>query len=245
MPEKRAEAARVLEAVFLCKQYGDKRALDAVSFQLKAGECLGVAGHNGSGKSTLLSLVAQTIPPDCGQLSYGGTPVLGDRNFARAHIGYVPQQESLLEDVTVEEILRAWQALCAVPDDSGLREAQSWLGLLPLFGKRISALSGGMKKRVSIAMALLNQPDILILDEVSSSLDRKYSQALRAYLKDFLQNGGSVLYCTHQKKDLTELCNRVLILQKGVLVFDQESACLLKDETLLDQWMAQEEEERE
>ena len=222
-------AHAVLEIISLSKRYGEKLALDAVSFSLQPGEVLGIAGHNGSGKSTLLSLVSQTLRPDSGRIVHEGKDILGDREFLKNHVGYIPQQDGLLEDLTVEETLRAWQSLCAAPSDAVRKDAEAWLGLSPLLRKRISALSGGMKKRVSIALALLNQPDILIMDEVAAALDRKYGQALAEFLLDFTKKGGSVLYCSHQKEELLQLCDRLLVLRNGTVIFYDGCAALPED----------------
>lgn len=104
------------------------------------------------------------------------------------------------------------------------------MGLKELLRKRISDLSGGMKKRVSIALALLNEPDILVMDEVNTALDQKYIQILRELIGDFTAKGGSVLYCSHQKEDFMQLCHRLLVLRCGTVIFYDETSALPVEE---------------
>ncbi len=207
-----------LVGVNLGKQYKDIVALDQVSFQLSPGECLGLAGHNGSGKSTLLSIVSQTLVPDHGDLQYGGQSVLGDTKFLRQHIGYIPQDVSLLEDLTVNETLSVWRTLCGAQLD-GLQFAIEQMRLGDFLDKRVATLSGGMKKRVSIALALMTKPNILLMDEVDTALDPQHKKILNELIQRFLKAGGAILYCSHQKEDLLANCHRLLILKEGRVVF--------------------------
>lgn len=219
----------ILEAIGLTKHFRKKLALNSISFQLYQGECLGIAGHNGSGKSTLLSLISQTRTPDSGEILYRGKNVLGDRAFLRKNMGYIPQEDGLLEDLTVAETLHAWQSLGESEDHDALNEAIWRMGIGDFVHKRIGDLSGGMKKRVSIAIALLNRPNILIMDEVSNALDRQFGKALETLIADFTKQGGSVLYCSHQQEDLLQFCDRLLILQGSNAVFYDRCSALPQD----------------
>ena len=219
MSNLRECAAFCLQAEGLAKSYGEKLALDHVSFEVNGGECLGIAGHNGSGKSTLLSLISQTLTPDAGDLQLSGASVFGDRRFLREEVGYVPQQDGLLPELRVEEMLRSWQALIQADDEAAYQAAVELMGLSPLLRKKIAQLSGGMKKRVSIALALLGSPRLLILDEVLSALDRNYCEGFLQYIQSFVAAGGGVLYCTHQKDEMLQICDRLLILKQGNVVF--------------------------
>ena len=211
-----------MEACSLSKKYGEKEALKQVSFRLSSGHCLGIAGHNGSGKSTLLGLVSQTIQPSAGDLRVQGHSLLGDRSFLRNYVGYVPQYDGLLEDLTVERSLRYWSSLLPRSNETTYLEVTKLMGLSSLRKKKISELSGGMKKRVSIALVLLGRPKLLIMDEAFSALDREYSEALSEFMKSFLSQGGSILLCSHQMKDLLIFSHKLLILRKGSVVFYDE-----------------------
>ncbi|NBI08673.1 ABC transporter ATP-binding protein [Colidextribacter sp. OB.20] len=206
----------MLEVRQLCKSYGGRQVLSPIRFLLPPGQCLGLAGHNGSGKSTLLRLIAQVERPDGGDVLYEGRSVLGDRAFLRQSLGYVPQSPELARELTVRQQLELWQAACGLsgplPDD-----VLELLGLEPLLKKPIRALSGGMAQRVSIALALLSRPRVLLMDEAASGLDRDYVPKLLDWLEGYLSRGGSLVWCSHHREELDRLCGAVLTLENGVL----------------------------
>ena len=205
----------MLEIRQLCKSYGGRRVLCPVSFVLPPGQCLGLAGHNGSGKSTLLRLIAQIERPDGGDVLYEGRSVLGNRQFLRGMLGYVPQSAELARELTVKQQLRLWQAACGLsgplPGD-----VLDLLGLEPLLKAPIRTLSGGMAQRVSIALALLNRPRVLLMDEAASGLDGGYVPRLLDWLEGvYLPGGGSLIWCSHHPEELSRLCGAVLTLEEG------------------------------
>lgn len=206
----------MLEVRELRKSYGGRQVLSPVSFVLPPGQCLGLAGHNGSGKSTLLRLMAQVEKADGGQVLYEGRPVLGDRRFLRTVLGWVPQSAQLARELTVRQQLKLWQGACGLSgplpgDVLGL------LGLEELLPRRISTLSGGMAQRLSIALALLPRPRLLLMDEATTGLDRDYVPRLLSWLEDFVSGGGGLVWCSHHEEELDRLCGAVLTLENGVL----------------------------
>lgn len=208
----------MLEVRGLCKSYGGRQVLCPVSFVLPPGQCLGLAGHNGSGKSTLLRLIAQIEKPDGGGVLYEGRSVLGNRQFLRKMLGYVPQSAELARELTVKQQLRLWQAACGLsgplPGD-----ILDLLGLEPLMKSPIRTLSGGMAQRVSIAMALLSRPRVLLMDEAASGLDGGYVPKLLDWLESTcLPGGGSLIWCSHHPEELERLCGAVLTLENGTLI---------------------------
>ena len=207
----------MLEARGLCKSYGGRQVLSPVSFLLPPGQCLGLAGSNGSGKSTLLRLLAQIERPDSGDILFEGRGVLGDRQFLRRRLGYAPQSAELARELTVRQQLTLWQRACGLtgplPED-----ILELLGLEPLLRRPIRALSGGMAQRVSIAMALLPRPRILLMDEATTGLDRDYVPRLLDWLEGFLAGGGSLVWCSHHQAELDRLCGAVLRLEDGRLL---------------------------
>ena len=207
----------MLEIDGLCKSYGGRRVLEPVRFFLPEGQCIGVVGENGSGKSTLLRLLAQIEPPDSGDIRFRGRSVLGDRHFFRRCVGYVPQHNDLLQDLTVDQQLKIWQSACGL-DHNLCRELDDLLGIGPMRKKRIRDLSGGMQRRVSIAMALMGDPRILIMDEATTGLDRDYRQALLCWLEDYLVGGGRMIWCTHDPEELDRLCGDRIRICQGRLV---------------------------
>lgn len=207
----------MLQVDGLGKSYHGRTVLDSVSFCLPAGFCLGITGGNGAGKSTLLRLIAQIEKPDCGRILYKNQNILGARSFLREHVGYVPQHNDLMEELTVAAQLKLWQSACGLsgpfPED-----IMQMLDISPMLKSRIKTLSGGMQRRVSIAMALMNHPKILILDEPTTGLDAAYHQAFLAYLEHFLQRGGRILFCSHDPAELSRLCGSSLHLQSGKVI---------------------------
>lgn len=206
----------MFEARGLCKSYGGRQVLGPVSFVLPGGQCLGLAGSNGSGKSTLLRLLAQVERPDSGEVLYEGRSVLGNRRFLRRTLGYVPQTAELMPELTVSRQLTLWQRACGLagPPPADLL---ALLGLEELLHRPIRSLSGGTAQRVSIALALLARPKILLMDEATAGLDADYVPRLLGWLEGFLASGGSLVWCSHQQEELNRLCGAVLRLQDGRL----------------------------
>ena len=206
----------MLEIRGLCKSYGGRQVLSPVSFVLPPGQCLGLAGSNGSGKSTLLRLVAQIEKPDNGDVLYQGKRVLGDRKFLRCTLGYVPQNAELVQELTVKRQLLLRRSACGVPGPLP-GDILELLGLEPLLKTPIGALSGGMAQRVSIALALLSRPRVLLMDEATSGLDGGYAPRLLDWLGRFVAEGGSLMWCSHHPEELKQLCGAVLHLENGIL----------------------------
>lgn len=207
----------MLEIRQLCKRYGGRQVLAPISFVLPPGQCLGLSGHNGSGKSTLLRLIAQVEKPDGGDVLYEGKSVLGDRKFLRHTLGYVPQSAELARELTVRRQLELWRRACdmtgPVPPD-----VLDLLGLEPLLNTPVRALSGGMAQRVSIALALMTRPRVLLMDEATGGLDGGYVPKLLDWLEEVhLPGGGSLIWCSHHPEELDRLCGAVLTLENGAL----------------------------
>ena len=207
----------MLEIRRLCKSYEGRQVLSPVSFVLPPGQCLGLAGSNGSGKSTLLRLIAQIERSDGGDVLYEGRSVLGDRRFLRKTLGYVPQSAELAQDLTVRQQLDLWQAACEM-SGSLPGDIMDLLGLEPLLKKPVRALSGGMAQRVSIALALLARPRVLLMDEATSGLDQGYVPQLLDWLERYVAGGGSLVWCSHHQAELDRLCGAALRLEDGKLI---------------------------
>ena len=204
----------MLEIDGLCKSYHGRMILKPVRFFLPEGQCLGITGDNGSGKSTLLRLMAQVERPDSGGVRFRGRSVLGDRKFLRNDLGYVPQHNDLMQDLTVEQQLQLWQSACGLKQPLS-EEVSELLGIGPMLKKKIRTLSGGMQRRVSIAMALMGDPQILIMDEATVGLDRDYRLGLLGWLEAFLARGGRMIWCSHDPEELDRLCGDRLRICDG------------------------------
>ena len=205
--------------------YGKKQILKGVSFTAAKGECIGIVGANGCGKSTLLSVLAGTLKPKSGSVIYDGKTAWGDAGAGMVHgdsevlrgmTGYVPQENPLIPELTVYDNLRLWY-----PDKNTLRQELKQ-GFLSLLGvdefktKQVSKLSGGMKKRVSIGIAMAGVPPILLLDEPSAALDLICKEDIRIYLQTYLERKGTVVITTHEESELS-LCDKIYVMKNGVL----------------------------
>lgn len=201
------------------KSYGRKAVLENISLSLRPGEAVGIVGHNGSGKSTFLSIIAQLVRPDAGEIHEDDRSVLGDRSYVREHIGYIPQNDWLLSDLTVKETLDFWQSIHRMNEPVFAADSiASQLGLDLLAGKKVSTLSGGMQKRLSIALAFLHHPRYLLIDEALPALDRRYRLTVLERLAGFRDQGGAVLYSSHRLDDVRAFCDRILVLREGKAV---------------------------
>lgn len=215
----------MITAADVTSSYGRRRVLKGVSFTAARGECVGIVGANGCGKSTLLSILAGTLKPKSGTVAYGGRTAWSggrtgrircDREVIRKMTGYVPQEDPLIPELTVYDNLRLWY-----PDKRVLRRelSQGFLQLMGIgafAGTRADRLSGGMKKRVSIGIAMAEAPPILLLDEPSAALDLVCKADIRAYLQTYLERRGTVVITTHEESELA-LCSKIYVMKDGVL----------------------------
>jgi len=198
--------------------YGRKQVLKNAGFSLEEGQCIGIIGANGSGKSTLLSILAGIRKPDSGQLLFHGKDLFkkGNAKQLRLMSGYVPQDNPLMEELSLWDNLRLWY-----PDKKTIRNALEQ-GALCGFGFEeylkmpVSKLSGGLKKRVSIACALADSPDILIMDEPTQALDMICKKDILDYMENYKNNGKSIIFTTHDETEL-KICDKLFLLHSGVL----------------------------
>lgn len=197
------------------KSYGKKSVLKDVSFQIMEGECVGILGGNGCGKSTLLSILAGVNKPDGGCFIANETNLLRDRKARSRFIGYVPQGNPLYEELTAKDNLKLWYDSASMKKELEIGGVLRILGINEFLGTKVSRMSGGMKKRLSIGCAVSGNPGLLLLDEPSAALDLVCKQQIYAYLRTYMKRGGSVIIVTHDIQDLS-LCNRYLLLKDGV-----------------------------
>ncbi|MCH5254723.1 MAG: ABC transporter ATP-binding protein [Lachnospiraceae bacterium] len=207
----------MIEIEDLTSAYGKKEVLCGVNLSGERGECIGIVGPNGCGKSTLLSVMAGVLRPKSGSVYYYGRDALKNPVVFRKMTGYVPQENPLLEELSVYDNLRLWY-----PDKAQLQKEleQGFLQLLgiPEFVKMpVHKLSGGMKKRVSIGIALADEPPVLILDEPSAALDMACKEDVKRYLRIYLERKGTVVITTHEDGELS-LCDSLYVMKNGKLI---------------------------
>jgi ABC-2 type transport system ATP-binding protein len=201
--------ASALSARSLSKRFGARPALRSISFELGAGELVGIVGPNGAGKTTLLSILADVLPADEGQL---------DRSGGR--VGWVPQQPSLYSKLSVAENLRLFARLEKLADpEAAVARMLAQTGLEERAGEEVGRLSGGNQQRVNIAIGLLAEPSVLLLDEPSASLDPRQRERLWQFISDLIDRGTTVVFSTHNVAEVERYANRVLLLADGELLF--------------------------
>lgn len=196
--------------------YRKKEVLRDVSFSAKEGDFIGIVGKNGCGKSTLLSVLAGVRRPAGGTLSYEGSPLYTKKCIPADIIGYVPQLNPLLPELSVRDNLKLWLRNTSADIDDSPESLYHHMGLTDYLQVPVAKLSEGLKKRVSIASVLQNSPKILILDEPSAALDLPCKEVIHSQLLSFVKKGGIVLFTTHEEAEFS-LCNTLYILKDGIL----------------------------
>lgn len=208
---------KMIEIENLTSAYGRKKVLQGVTFSGERGECIGIIGPNGCGKSTLLSTMAGVLRPLSGTIRYYGKDALQNRVVFQKMTGYVPQENPLMPELSVYDNLRLWYTDKAELEKELEQGFLQILGIPEFVGKTVSKLSGGMKKRVSIGIALSGMPPVLILDEPSAALDLVCKEDIKRYLQIYLERKGTVVITTHEESELS-LCNSLYVMKSGKLV---------------------------
>lgn len=208
----------MLAVTGLCKAYGRHVILRDIGLQAGPGDCVGIVGRNGCGKTTLLSILAGARRADRGSIMIEGQEAAGHpRVFARL-AAYVPQENPLMEELTVQDNLLLWYRGSRKALERDLQEGPAaMLGMTKLLRQRAGTLSGGQKKRLSIACALSNHAPLLIMDEAGAALDLECKEEIRRYLQHYLQGGGTVILTSHEREELA-LCTQTQVLREGVLI---------------------------
>ena len=211
----------VLAAHSLRKSYGGEEVVAGVSFAVAPGECYGLLGPNGAGKTTTLRLCLGLIEPDSGSAELMHQPVPGEARPARMRVGVVPQMDNLDPDFSVAENLLAYGRYFGLPDRTirdRIPQLLEFAGLANRAGARIQTLSGGMKRRLTLARALVNDPELLFMDEPTTGLDPQARHLIWQRLKQLLAQGKTIILTTHFMEEAERLCARLAILDRGRLI---------------------------
>ena len=209
----------LLSVNHLVKRYGDTTVVDDLSFDIAPGECLGVIGPNGAGKTTTIRMCLGLSEPDAGAISYfGGLHMPVDALAIKGRLGVVAQMDTLDPDFTAAENLLVFGRYFGLPDRTIRERIPQLLEYAALSHKadaKPGQLSGGMKRRLSLARALINAPDLLLLDEPTTGLDPQARHLMWERLQVLLQQGKSILLTTHFMDEAERLCHRLLVLDHG------------------------------
>jgi ABC-2 type transport system ATP-binding protein len=223
--------AALLEVLDLAKQYGDTAALAGVRFAVHEGEVFGLLGPNGAGKTTLLSIVSCLLEPTSGEVRLRGRPLRPDDRAARRQIGVVPQELAVYGELTARENLLFFGELYGLRGPDLRRRADEVLAAVGLEDRadgRVSAFSGGMKRRLNLGVALVHGPRLLLLDEPTVGVDPQSRNHIFEEVRRLNAAGLTVVYTSHYMEEVQALCGRIGIMDRGRLVACDTLAGLLK-----------------
>jgi len=204
----------------ITKTYGNQKALDAVSFRIDSGEIVGFLGPNGAGKSTMMKIITTYISQSDGIVSVNGYNVLTEPMLVKQSVGYLPEHNPLYLEMYVKEYIQ-FNATVHGVDKKRINEVIAQVGLTPEVHKKISQLSKGYRQRVGLAVALLHNPEVLILDEPTTGLDPNQLVEIRGLIKE-IGKTKTVLFSTHIMQEVEAVCDRVIIINKGKIVTDKK-----------------------
>ncbi len=216
-----AADAVVLAVSGLRKSYGENEVVRGLDFSIARGECFGLLGPNGAGKTTTLRCCLGLIEPNAGTITLVGEPVPKAAREARIRVGVVPQMDNLDPDFTVVENLRIYGRYFRIPDavlNQRIPRLLEFAGLTGRVGVSIRTLSGGMKRRLILARALINDPELLILDEPTTGLDPQARHLIWDGLRQLLTQGKTILITTHFMDEAEHLCSRLAVIDHGRMI---------------------------
>jgi lipooligosaccharide transport system ATP-binding protein len=216
----------------LVKRYGPVEAVRGIDFEVQPGECFGFLGPNGAGKTSTMRMITGRARPTAGTLRVLGLDVAADPGAVRARIGIVPQDNNLDPDLTVRENLELYARYFGIePRVAARRTAEllAFMQLEPKAGARVDQLSGGMKRRAVLARALINDPELIVLDEPSTGLDPQARLLLWEKLRELRDHGRTLLLTTHYMDEAWRLCDRLVIMDEGRIIAQGRPDALVRE----------------
>jgi ABC-2 type transport system ATP-binding protein len=217
----------MLQVDRLTKRYGEQVAVNAISFSIAQGETVGLLGPNGAGKTTAIAMISGISRPDGGEVRLGGMSLNEDATALKRRVGLVPQDLALYEELSAWANLQLFGGLYGLGAAQLKSRAEAALALVGLADRgadRVKTFSGGMKRRLNIAGALLHEPDLILLDEPTVGVDPQSRNAIFDNLEELKRRGKTLLYTTHYMEEAERLCDRVLILDHGQILADETVA---------------------
>jgi lipooligosaccharide transport system ATP-binding protein len=208
----------LISATGLTKRFGSFTAVDGVDFELRRGEAFGFLGPNGAGKSSTMRMIGCVSPPSAGKLSIFGLDPVSQGSAIRARLGVVPQEDTLDVELTVRENLLIYGRYFGLPRDVIADRTARLLDFVQLTdraGDKVEPLSGGMKRRLTIARSLINEPEVLLLDEPTTGLDPQARHVVWDRLFRLKQQGVTLVLTTHYMDEAEQLCDRLVVMDGG------------------------------
>lgn len=217
----------------LLYSYGLKRVVDELNFEIKKGQVWGLVGPNGAGKTTTIEMLATYRRPQAGQVTIAGYDLVQNRQAVKENIGFIPQEISLYKELTARENLSFF---CHMAGASPVKEKEYLEELLELVGLKdradqlVREYSGGMKRRLNIAVALVGRPTFLLMDEPTVGIDPQSRQHIYDLIKKLQQKGLTILYTSHYMQEVEDLCDQIAIMDQGKILKQGTLADLLEYE---------------
>lgn len=224
--------APAIQATNLVKRYGSFTAVDNITFHVTRGESFGLLGPNGAGKSTTMRMIAAVAARTDGQMMVAGLDPEQHGPEVRARLGVIPQQDNLDEELTVRENIIMYGRYFGLPRRYLRAKADELLGFAQLEHKansRVEDLSGGMKRRLTIARALVNEPEVLLLDEPTTGLDPQARHVLWDRLFRLKESGTTLVLTTHHMDEAEQLCDRLIVVDHGTIMAEGSPAGLIRE----------------
>nr|WP_315486013.1 ABC transporter ATP-binding protein [uncultured Undibacterium sp.] len=221
----------LLEVQRLTKSFGARKVVDDVSFSVRQGQTIGLLGPNGAGKSTIVNIICGLLQADSGHVRLSGQEMSAGNNQAKQKLGLVPQDLALFEDLSARENLKIFGALYGLSGNQLQVRCDAVLELVSLSDRakdKPSTFSGGMKRRLNIAAALLHEPELLILDEPTVGVDPQSRNAIFDALEVLKSQGRSLIYTSHYMEEVERLADHIVIVDHGKLIANESPVDLFK-----------------
>lgn len=204
------------------KRFDGVPAVNGISLKITTGEIVGLLGPNGAGKTTTLRMITGVLPPSSGTVTINGTSMRTHDRLLKRSIGFLPENNPLYDDVTVEEHLRFWSHIKRIPKErqsEAIRFVVQHTGIAEVYYRPVSELSKGYRQRVGLSQAILTKPDFLVLDEPTEGLDPNQRREIQQLIQS-LGEKRTVIVSSHVLSEITKICTRVIIIHKGKIVAD-------------------------
>jgi len=198
------------------KFFGEKKAVDNISFKIKKGEIVGFLGPNGAGKTTTMRLIVGYLKPNGGEILIDNLNPIKNRLLVLKKIGYLPENNPLYQEMYVKEYL---EFIGKIKEENNLSQIINQVGLSEVLGKKIEELSRGFKQRVGLVAALMGDPEILILDEPTSGLDPLEQDKIKSLIKK-ISKDKIIIFSTHILSEIEDVSNRLIIINQGKIIYD-------------------------
>jgi ABC-2 type transport system ATP-binding protein len=211
-------AESVLMVEHVQKTFDSLKAINDVSFNVKSGEIFGLLGPNGAGKTTTINMICSLLPSDSGSITINKIPVIAQNSTLRKRMGVVPQDIALYEELNATDNLSFWGRLYGLTGSelrTKIKELLTKVGLEQRSKEPVSQYSGGMKRRLNLAIGLLHAPDLLLLDEPTVGIDPQARHQMLDLIRETAQKGTAILYTTHYMDEAEQLCDRLAIMDHG------------------------------